>query len=369
MSTNYSESNVTESRENIHTQNVVFSTAMLISIMALGIFGNSLVMASFIKFRRLRTVTNYFLISLAAADLMLASLSIPFWLIIRLENSHIVSKLSSTVIYMSWQFIDILCSTASIMNLCVIAIDRHLAIVSPLHYSSKMTPKRAISSIAAGWIYALVCAGLSLVFTKSDMQPLLGRVYAAFISLAAFLFPLCIVLFYYGKIFTVALKQARSLNSQNTFVYGAERERRTLIQRELKIAKTLAFVVGTFIVCWAPFFLVLLSYSVCGVRCISATNAYIAATKWMQYSSTTANPIIYTLFTKAFREAFKAMLYCPDYRLCPFKPCANHLRKLSYKSTMGNERFIIRSTINNEGELVTQICAPSSCTPSPLIER
>ena len=220
------------------------------------------------------------------------------------------------------------------MNLCVIAVDRHLAIVSPLHYSGKMTPKRAISSIAAGWIYALVCAGLSMVSTRKEIQPLAGRIYSGFISIATFLFPLFIILFYYGKIFTVALKQARRLN-KDIFVYGAERERRTLIQRELKIAKTLAFVVGTFILCWAPFFLIMLTYSICGVKCISGTNAYIAASKWMQYFSTTANPIIYTLFTKAFRQAFKSMLYCPDYNICFLKPCANYVRKMNYQNYYG----------------------------------
>lgn len=348
-------------------ESAVFSTVMLLSIMAFGIFGNSMVIASFIKFRRLRTVTNYFLISLAVADLMLASLSIPFWLTIRLDKIT-KAKLSTTVLYLSWQFIDILCSTASIMNLCVIAIDRHLAILSPLHYSAKMTPKRAISSIAAGWIYAVVCAGLSLVSTKKEYQPLAGRVYSGFISLAAFLFPLFIILYYYGKIFTVALKQARRLNAEGMpFVYGTERERRTLVQRELKIAKTLALVVGTFIVCWSPFFLVMLSYSICGVRCISRTNVFIATSKWMHYSSTTANPIIYTLFTKSFRQSFKTMLCCKGYKSCYVKPCANHFKKTNYNATGGREQFILRSIYKktSQGELVTQTCTVEICKKSP----
>lgn len=302
---------------------------MLISVMALGIFGNSLVIASFFKFRYLRMVTNYFLVSLAVADLMLASFSMPFWLIIRLADLMRVprDRLDYMILYYSWQYLDILCSTASITNLCVIAKDRHMAIVSPLRYYAKMTPKRALISIAVGWSYAAICAGISMISIDRNIQPIAGRVYAVFISLAAFFIPLLIILIYYGRIFAVALTQIKRLSHQGSLVYGAEKERRTLMQRELKLSKTLAIVVGTFVVCWSPFFVILILFAVCSTSCVSSASAttYIAVSKWMHYSSTTANPIIYTLFTKGFRQAFKSMLNCSE---CKSRCCCCIRKKM-----------------------------------------
>lgn len=115
------------------------STAALMSfVIFLALFGNGLVILAFYRFRELRTVTNYFVVSLAVADILVASLSMPSWMYIRLSAlSQIPSdKLLDKVLYYSWQYVDILCSTASIVNLCMISVDRHLAINSPLTYHS-----------------------------------------------------------------------------------------------------------------------------------------------------------------------------------------------------------------------------------------
>lgn len=287
------------------------STAALLSLVIfLALFGNGLVILAFYRFHVLRTITNYFVVSLAVADILVACLSMPFWMYIRLSDLKKIPRedqFLNTVLYYSWQYIDILCSTASIVNLCMISVDRHLAINSPLTYHTCMTPKRAKVSIAVAWLFAFLCATLSIVTVVNAIMPMAGRVYAIFIAFTAFFIPLLILIGVYSKICCVALRQVREIrNAHSSVQQGIQREHNITFRRELKITKTLGIVVGAFILCWGPFFSLVVVYAVC--KTCPADRDWVGLTKWLHYSNSTLNPLIYMLFTRTFRSAFKRLL-------------------------------------------------------------
>ncbi|XP_022794953.1 octopamine receptor 1-like [Stylophora pistillata] len=294
----------------VDPQEFNFTAAMMCVVIFLALFGNGLVIAAFHRFHQLRTVTNYFVVSLAVADILVASLSMPCWMYIQLSRlSQIPHQIRlEKVLYYSWQYVDILCSTASIVNLCVISVDRHLAINSPLTYHSRMTPKRAQTAIALAWLFAFVCASLSMVTVEQNFKPIAGQVYASFISIAALFIPFFILIVMYSKIGCVAVRQVRQICAANSEIqHGIQREHNMTFRHELRITKMLGIVIGAFVLCWGPFFSIVLLYAVCHQNCPN-DHGWVAISKWLHYANSTFNPLIYMLFTTTFRNAFRRLL-------------------------------------------------------------
>lgn len=79
-------------------------------------------------------------------------------------------------------------------------------------------------------------------------------------------------------------------------------------KRERKAAKTLAIITGAFVVCWLPFFVMAILLPLC-VECETFFTDTIASVfLWLGYFNSTLNPVIYTIFSPEFRQAFKRIL-------------------------------------------------------------
>ena len=168
-------------------------------LMALTLVGNGLVCASFYTFRDLRTLCNYYIISLCVADMLVATIAMPFWLVLQLTNLNWVL---GARLKLFWDCMDILCGTASIANLTAVSVDRMLAIAKPFKYPSLMTSKRAIIVIIAVWVYAILMGCL-----RVPQWP--GMSYLHFVSIMSFFLPLSVVILMYCVIFLVVRTQVK----------------------------------------------------------------------------------------------------------------------------------------------------------------
>lgn len=111
----------------------------------------------------------------------------------------------------------------------------------------------------------------------------------------------------------VVKEQEAERNSSNTrHREGVERrvahewQGKVSQSRERKATRVIAIVVIVFVSCWLPFFVLHVAASLCS-NCQVPRKLYSALT-WLGWSNSALNPIIYTIFNKEFRSAFKRII-------------------------------------------------------------
>ncbi len=191
---------------------------LLSSISVAGFCGNFLVVVAVIRTRTLNSVTDYFICSLACADLFVSVFIMPF----AIATEILKGVWLFGVIFCSiWSSFDILCCTASIMNLCAISIDRYIAIIKPLTYREIVTPLRCWIAIAVVWILASSLAFSQLLWKSlvtEDAPPDVciytpDKSFRIYSTLTSFFIPMFITVVIYCRIIPVAFKQARKINN------------------------------------------------------------------------------------------------------------------------------------------------------------
>ena len=307
-------------------------------LMLLTLVGNVMVCACFYYYHDLRTICNYFIISLSAADILVALLAMPFWLVLQLTDMDEKSKgVFSAELYLFWAIIDILVGSASIMNLVAVSFDRHLAITSPFSYNEVMTSSRATAMIVALWVFSLVlCSlrGLPMASTRSFLLP-----YQLVVVAVSFVVPLLLMTVMYMKIYFVARNQALRIGRN--------------FAKDMKATKTVAIVIGAFVVCWMPFFVIVTIYAFNPLYYVPID--FYKAIKWMEYLNSFLNPIIYTCLNRTYRRAFKKLLIrstCCK-RLGPSSEplsCA-HSTQMSFHKTKGESLSHSSSSISENGNV------------------
>ncbi|XP_065076395.1 octopamine receptor Oamb isoform X2 [Ochlerotatus camptorhynchus] len=138
--------------------------AILIFIDVLVIVGNTLVVAAVTSSHKLRSVTNFFIVSLAVADLLVGLAVLPFSATWEVFKVWIFGDVWCRV----WLAVDVWMCTASILNLCAISLDRYVAVTRPVTYPSIMSTGRAKSLIAGLWVLSFVICFPPLVGWKEQ---------------------------------------------------------------------------------------------------------------------------------------------------------------------------------------------------------
>ncbi|XP_025832635.1 probable G-protein coupled receptor No18 [Agrilus planipennis] len=126
--------------------------ALLSIVIIVTVIGNTLVILAVLTTRRLRTVTNCFVLSLSVADWLVAVFVMPLAVAYHLMGSWVFGWLLCDI----WVSLDILLCTASILSLCAISVDRYLAVTQPLTYSRRRRSKR----LAFGMILVVWCSSV-----------------------------------------------------------------------------------------------------------------------------------------------------------------------------------------------------------------
>ncbi|KAM8881228.1 D(3) dopamine receptor [Synchiropus splendidus] len=178
--------------------------AMLYSLLILAIvFGNVLVCLAVLRERSLQTTTNYLVVSLAVADLLVASLVMPWAVYLEVVGgAWLFSRLYCNV----FVTLDVMMCTASILNLCAISIDRYTAVVMPVLYNTThRSRKRVFAMITTVWVLAFaVSCPLLFGFNTTD-DPLVCSIsnpdFVVYSSVVSFYLPFVVTLLVYIRIY------------------------------------------------------------------------------------------------------------------------------------------------------------------------
>uniref|UniRef100_A0A3B4TMY9 D(1)-like dopamine receptor n=1 Tax=Seriola dumerili TaxID=41447 RepID=A0A3B4TMY9_SERDU len=293
------------------------------------LLGNTLVCAAVVKFRHLRSkVTNFFVISLAVSDLFVAVLVMPWEAITEVTGTWLFGRFCGV-----WIAFDIMCSTASILNLCIISMDRYWAIASPFKYERKMTHRVAFVMIGVAWTLSILISFIPVQLNWHRMMSCvanLNKTYAISSSLISFYIPVVIMIATYTRIYRIAQTQIRRItsleraaeqaqnqghgvnrNQQQQHRSNDEASLKSSFKKETKVLKTLSIIMGVFVFCWLPFFVLNCTVPFCDPPCVSDTTFTVFV--WFGWANSSLNPVIYA-FNADFRRAFTTILGCN--RIC-----------------------------------------------------
>ncbi|XP_062857045.1 adrenoceptor alpha 1Bb [Trichomycterus rosablanca] len=321
------------------TRTLLLSRALPLGIVlgALILFaavGNTLVIVSVLRDRRLRAPTHCLIANLAVADLVLSTAVLP----VSAANEILEHWALGSAFCDVWAALDVLCCTASILSLCVISVDRYIGVTRPLAYSRIVTRRRAVLAGLLTWVVSiLVSVGPLFGWKQPRAQNSAACAiteepfYALFSSLASFYIPLAVILAMYCRVYVVAKRTSRSLelgmkkerlNScevtlrihQGSRASKDQHPRSALsvtllkFSREKRAAKTVGVLVGAFTVCWLPFFITLpiVSFN----ADMRPPETLFKVVFWLGYFNSVVNPVIYPCYSREFRRAFAHILRC-----------------------------------------------------------
>ncbi|XP_028921757.1 D(1B) dopamine receptor-like, partial [Ornithorhynchus anatinus] len=316
------------------------TTALLSLLILSTLLGNALVCAAVLRFRHLRSkVTNVFVFSLAVSDLLVALLVMPWRAAAQAAGYWPFGAFCDV-----WVAFDITCSTASILHLCLISLDRYWAISSPFRYERRMTRAAALATIGVAWLLSLLISfipvrlrwhragerlrpaggeGANGTVRAENCDASLNRTYAVSSSLVSFYIPVVVMVVTYGRIYRIAHHQLRRISALERAgglgrggAFGAPlpttlSSPRSSLRKETKVLKTLSVIVGVFVGCWLPFFVLNCLVPFCPLGpagrppCVSETTFSVFV--WCGWANSALNPVVYA-FNGEFRRAFASVL-------------------------------------------------------------
>ncbi|VDD93069.1 unnamed protein product [Enterobius vermicularis] len=287
--------------QSVPTDTAHFSISIILPLLCIiGVLGNFLICMAIWLDRRLHNVTNYFLFSLALADLLVCIVVMPISFTVEFHRGKWLSSFELCLIYV---YSDVFLCTASIVHMSVISVDRYLGISKPLEMRNRSKTMITLKITFVWMVTVLISCPIAIAaiidptnILNQSHCVITNRYYMIYGSTLAFLVPFVIMAVTYFKTTNLLKKQASMLSQTAIQRARGEGLRRT-IPRKSAVSRVLAVVFGCFFVCWTPFFAANLANGFFGDKC-DIPPALSSVFLWLGYVSSIINPLIYTIFNR-----------------------------------------------------------------------
>ncbi|XP_044033852.1 melanopsin-A-like isoform X2 [Siniperca chuatsi] len=333
---------------------------VILAVGITGMLGNFLVIYAFCRSRSLRTPSNIFIINLAVTDLLMCLTQTPIFFITSMHKRWIFGKKGCEL----YAFCGALFGICSMITLTVIAVDRYMVITRPLASLGMMSRRKALSIVAAAWVYSMgwslppffgwsayvpeglmtSCSWDYMTFTPSV------RSYTMLLFTFVFFIPLFIIIFSYCCIFRAIRHTTRAIAKIKCEGTKDSAKRFHKMKSEWKMAKIALIVILLYVISWAPYSCVALTafagYADKLTPYMNSVPAVIAK------ASAIYNPIIYAITHPKYRSALSK--YIPFLRVLLCVTGRDRYSSSSFLSTH-------RSTLTSQSE---SKCASKPCNNS-----
>lgn len=223
----------------------IFTTTVSLGLTFVTIAGNSLICYAILKdpFHELRTPFSFLILSLAITDLLVGILMDPISTVFHLTEALEIDLVDIRILHIFYFIL----STASIMSLGALTIDRYVAVIYPLNYKNYLSSKKCMYLTLVIW---LVSIGLSMVYFKFGYI-FYSLIFASTTVLLTFL----VLLFVYVSIYKRLHTQVKLLSRQRASskqVSRVNKKKLSSLKWEAKVTKALVLVLLAYILCFAP---------------------------------------------------------------------------------------------------------------------
>lgn len=297
----------------------VFYIVLELLIAVFSVLGNVLVCWAVGLNSNLQTITNFFVVSLAVADIAVGVLAIPFAIVI---STGFCSNFYGCLFIACFVLI---LTQSSIFSLLAIAIDRYIAIKIPLRYNSLVTGKRARGIITICWILSIIIGMTPMMgwhrpessvpnttaipcpagYMNCLFESVVDMSYMVYFNFfGCVLVPLLLMFGIYLCIFMAARHQLKLMELK---VVHGEKSRSTL-QKEVQAAKSLAIIVGLFAVCWLPLHIINCFTLFCP-ECERPPDWVMHFAILLSHGNSVVNPFIYAYRIREFRQTFHKIIH------------------------------------------------------------
>ncbi|XP_015186351.1 PREDICTED: tachykinin-like peptides receptor 86C [Polistes dominula] len=279
--------------------------------------GNIIVMWIVLAHRRMRTVTNYFLVNLSLADLMMSLFNCAFNFIYLLNSNWPFGVVYCTIN----NFIAPVTVASSVFTLVVISFDRYMAIMYPL--KRHMSRRRTILTLISIWTISSILAIPSLLYSKITktrysnnktriscylswpdgkyLNSKTGYSYDILFFSMTYLIPIVLMAVFYTLM-------GRKLWGSK-FIGELTHNQKESIKSKRKVVKMFISIVTIFAICWFPYhgFYIFVYFSQDFVRTSYVQHVYLSF-YWLAMSNSMVNPIIYYWMNNRFRVYFQLII-------------------------------------------------------------
>ncbi|KPP64419.1 somatostatin receptor type five subtype C-like [Scleropages formosus] len=284
-------------------ESTMVTAVISLTVFVIGLTGNTLAIYVVLRYAKMKTVTNIYILNLALAD-ELYIMGMPF-----LTTQNVLSY---------WPFGSFLCRVVmmadsinqftSIFCLTAMSIDRYLAVVHPIKSTKWRRPRVAKVINAAVWALSFVVVLPVVIF--SDVQDLFNTcnmnwpepkatwstAFILYTAILGFFGPLLVICLCYLLI----VIKVKSSGARAGFTKRRKSER--------KVTRMVVIIVVVFMFCWLPFYLT----NMINLVVILPENNVMAGiyffTVILTYVNSCANPLLYGFLSDNFKQSFRKVL-------------------------------------------------------------